>query len=175
MYPRNLPYGDLVSDGGLILYQPIDLSSGTPTVVDWGISPNAKRITTQLNGVSTNGASLPQLQLGDSSGFETAGYSGAAGALTSSAQVVAAMSSGFLLAGAGAAAHVRHGLVVLTLMDPSNNTWAISGSLGDSGSAQVFMTGGTKSLSDGLTQLRLTTVNGTDTFDAGSVNIMVEE
>jgi hypothetical protein len=33
---------------------------------------------------------------------------------------------------------------------------------------------GTKTLSDTLTQIRITTVNGTDTFDAGSVNIIYE-
>jgi hypothetical protein len=35
-------------------------------------------------------------------------------------------------------------------------------------------TGGAKSTSDTLTQVRITTVNGTDTFDAGSVNILYE-
>jgi hypothetical protein len=34
--------------------------------------------------------------------------------------------------------------------------------------------GGSKSLSAALDRVRLTTVNGTDTFDAGSVNIMYE-
>jgi hypothetical protein len=38
----------------------------------------------------------------------------------------------------------------------------------------MHMGGGNKTLSDALTQLRITTVNGTDTFDAGSVNIMYE-
>jgi hypothetical protein len=34
--------------------------------------------------------------------------------------------------------------------------------------------GGLKSLSGVLDRIRITTVNGTDTFDAGSINIMYE-
>jgi hypothetical protein len=33
---------------------------------------------------------------------------------------------------------------------------------------------GTKTLSDTLDRVRITTVNGTDTFDAGTINIMYE-
>jgi hypothetical protein len=34
--------------------------------------------------------------------------------------------------------------------------------------------GARKTLSDTLTQVRITTVNGTDTFDAGSINLLLE-
>jgi len=40
--------------------------------------------------------------------------------------------------------------------------------------AQTLSIAGTKTLSATLDRIRLTTVNGTDTFDAGSVNIMYE-
>jgi hypothetical protein len=38
----------------------------------------------------------------------------------------------------------------------------------------VYVGGGNISLSGVLDRVRLTTVNGTDTFDAGSVNILYE-
>ncbi len=41
-------------------------------------------------------------------------------------------------------------------------------------SANVASLGGSKTLSDTLTQVRITTVNGTDTFDAGTINILYE-
>jgi hypothetical protein len=50
------------------------------------------------------------------------------------------------------------------------------GSLGGTGTAAgfIYSTAGAKSLSGTLDRVRLTTVNGTDTFDAGSVNILYE-
>jgi hypothetical protein len=38
----------------------------------------------------------------------------------------------------------------------------------------AFFGGGNKTLSDTLDRVRITTVNGTDTFDAGSINILYE-
>jgi hypothetical protein len=38
----------------------------------------------------------------------------------------------------------------------------------------VVSSGGTVSLAGILNMLRITTVNGTDTFDAGSINILYE-
>jgi hypothetical protein len=40
--------------------------------------------------------------------------------------------------------------------------------------AMPFSSSGTKSLSATLDRIRITTVNGTDTFDAGSINILYE-
>jgi hypothetical protein len=37
-----------------------------------------------------------------------------------------------------------------------------------------FLVSGSKVLSDTLTQVRITTANGTDAFDAGSINIIFE-
>jgi hypothetical protein len=56
-------------------------TSGTITVVgvDFLSIPSwAKRVTVMLSGVSTSGTSIVQIQLGDSGGIETSGYSGTA-------------------------------------------------------------------------------------------------
>lgn len=42
------------------------------------------------------------------------------------------------------------------------------------GTAVASTSGGTISLAGALDNVRLTTVNGTDTFDAGSINILYE-
>jgi hypothetical protein len=126
------------------------------------------------SGVSTSGTSNWLVQLGDSGGIENTGYLGAGtflGATVSGTNYTAGF--GFPIAGAG---HILHGSVVLTLLSSSTNSWTCMGSLGGTGTAAgfIYSTAGAKSLSGTLDRVRLTTVNGTDTFDAGSVNILYE-
>jgi hypothetical protein len=67
------------------------------------------------------------------------------------------------------------GSVTITLVNQATNTWAYSASTAiNAGGATVFTSGGAVSLSGTLNQVRITTVNGTDTFDAGTINIMWE-
>jgi hypothetical protein len=83
------------------------------------------------------------------------------------------MSTGFLLNQSGQGAGcVFQGLVTITLL--TSNTWVASGYLGESDAARGWTTGGYVSLAAALTAVRITTVNGTDTFDAGSINILYE-
>jgi hypothetical protein len=70
------------------------------------------------------------------------------------------------------ASMTRYGAFVITNI--SSNTWVAQGCVGETSQARVTIVGGAKSLSDTLDRIRLTTANGTDTFDAGSVNIMYE-
>lgn len=139
------------------------------------IPAGVKKITVSLNGVSVSGTSIMQVQLGDAGGVETTGYlgmvSGGNGAATA-----ANLSAGFLLTGSGVAAGVIHGTLHLTLVDPATNLWSAIGSFGNSDTAvgPVALVAGSKALSAVLTQVRLTTVNGTDTFDLGNVNVTWE-
>ena len=48
------------------------------------------------------------------------------------------------------------------------------GVAGTAGVARCVATNGSKTTSGALDRVRITTVNGTDTFDAGSINIMYE-
>jgi hypothetical protein len=145
------------------------------TSIDFTAIPStATKITVSFVGVSVSGTSNLLLQIGDAGGIETSGYLGAsAGGVNGVAAGVANFTAGFGINSA-AAANVLHGAIVLTLVDSSSNTWAAHGTLGLSSAAAFFTTAGSKSLSAALTQVRLTTVNGTDTFDAGSVNILYE-
>jgi hypothetical protein len=156
------------------------LTSGTATAVsgtsvDFTSIPSwVKRITLSFSGVSTSGTSNPLIQIGDSGGVEATGYLGAGTAGGNAASpTVTNYTTGFGLPGSSAS-NVLHGAVVLTLIDASAFTWAASGTLSLSNAATYFMTSGSKSLSAALDRIRLTTVGGTDTFDAGTVNVLYE-
>ena len=125
-----------------------------------------------FKGVSTSGASIPQIQIGSGS-FVTTGYLGAGFiALNLFSPAIAQNSTGFLTAGDSDAAYTRHGSLVL--INITGNTWVINGTLGQSDALRLHMCGGSLALSGVLDRVRITTVNGTDTFDAGSINILYE-
>jgi len=64
---------------------------------------------------------------------------------------------------------------VLSLNNFTGNVWTYSGTGGRTGNVCAYYVSAIPlTLSGTLTQIRLTTVNGTDTFDAGSVNILYE-
>ncbi len=148
-------------------------ASTSGTRIDFtGIPSWVKRVTVMFNGVSTNGTSNKQIQLGDSGGFETTGYLGASVQLTDAASVNAAtITTGFGIR-SPLAADTINGAVVITNL--TSNTWVAQGALTDSSRGAGYLVGGAKALSDVLTQVRITTVNGTDAFDAGSINILYE-
>jgi hypothetical protein len=131
-----------------------------------------KRITVQLVGVSTSGTSNLLVQIGDSGGIEDTSYvSGAWQGGTGDTS--ATSTAGMIATAAVTAAGTMTGAVTLTLEDSSDNTWVATGALIRSDGAGQ-LSAGSKALSATLDKVRLTTVNGTDTFDAGSVNILYE-
>jgi hypothetical protein len=147
------------------------------TSVDFtGIPSWVKRITVMFSGVSTSGTSPQLIQLGDSGGVETTGYLGAASTSSGTGTNNANFTTGIVLTGLAApsAAFIFHGSVTITALDLANNLWACAGVLGYSSSAATTQIGGTKTLSATLDRVRITTVNGTDTFDAGTINILYE-
>ena len=133
-----------------------------------------KRITVMFSGVSTNGSSNWLVQLGTASGVENTGYLGV-GTFLGATVAGSNYTAGFGLQVSGST-HVMQGQIILSLLSSSTNTWTCLGSLGGSGggAGYIYSTCGAKSLAATLDRVRLTTVNGTDAFDAGSVNIMYE-
>jgi hypothetical protein len=128
-----------------------------------------KRITVMFNGVSTSGTSTPLIQIGSGS-VTTSGYTGASSVLAAgvtSTNYTTGIASGF-----GAAASIIQGGVILSLV--GSNTWTAFGVLSRSDTAATATTGGNVTLSGALDRIRITTVNGTDTFDAGTINILYE-
>jgi hypothetical protein len=146
-------------------------ASTSGTSIDFtGIPAWVERITVMFNGVSTNGSSTIRLQLGDAGGIETTGYAGTCTQIGSTVST-AYSTSGFDSTGDTSSTQTRNGQFMFALL--GSNTWSLIGAYNIS-SAFQYLFCGTKTLSDTLTQVRITTVNGTDTFDAGSVNIIYE-
>lgn len=144
------------------------VASTSGTSIDFtGIPSWVKRVTVMFDAVSTSGTSNPLIQLGDSGGIEITGYSGVS---TSQGGGVTSYLTGFGISNGSGALNLS-GTIVLTLI--SSNTWIANGFI-SAPTANSFLTGGTKSLSATLDRIRITTVNGTDTFDAGSINILFE-
>jgi len=145
--------------------------SASGTSIDFTSIPSwVRRITIMLAGISTNSTSLVQAQLGTSSGIEITGYLSTAQNASASAN----STTGYLLTQATAASSSLTGNAVLCKV--SGDTWIINGDVAQAPtvSASVSSLGGSKTLSGTLTQVRITTVNGTDTFDAGTVNLFYE-
>ena len=169
----NSPTINTPTMGGTVITSGTAVASTSGTSIDFtGIPSWVKRITVMLSGVSTNGTSNYIIQLGDSGGIETTGYVGASSISGNTVAGQAAnYSSGFLF-NASSAAFVGQGMFVFTLL--GSNIWVGQGLLGSSVAPNTIQSAGTKTLSDTLTQVRITTVNGTDTFDAGTINILYE-
>ena len=156
--------------GGITSGTAVASTSGTS--IDFtGIPSWAKRVTVMFNGVSTNGTSKLRVQLGSGS-VETSGYLGSSSAIASASANSATFSSGFDLNDSEAAIALRRGIFTCTLL--GSNLWVLSGTLSVQDTGYTSLTNGTKTTSSTLDRVRITTVNGTDTFDAGSINILYE-
>jgi hypothetical protein len=157
------------------------LTSGTAvattsgTSIDFtGIPSWVKKITVSFSGVSTNGTSLPMILLGDAGGVETTTYTAAATTMSTAGNASFSTSAGFVLAGGWAASSVLSGACTLSLLDAATNLWVLSCTGTFSDTTANALAAGSKALSATLDRVRLTTVGGVNTFDAGSVNILYE-
>lgn len=151
------------------------VASTSGTTIDFTSIPSwVKRVSFVLNGVSLSGTALIRFRLGTSGGFVTSGYTGA-GCVIVTSVATGAYSAGFdVYAGSPAAANTVSGTLTLALLDSSANTWSASGIFSATNTAWVHVVGGSISLAGALTQVRATSSNGTDTFDAGTINVTWE-
>ena len=155
-------------DGKMVLGTAVNSTSGTS--IDFTDIPSwAKKITVMFNGVSTNGTSGLMVQLGDSGGIETSGYVGAVWSGAGAGQD----SIGFVIQNNMIALQTQQGSVRINLFGGS--IYVEDGNVGPNLLANaIAVSCGSKSLSSTLDRVRITTLNGTDTFDAGQINIMYE-
>lgn len=132
-----------------------------------GIPSWVKRITVMFSGVSTSGTSNILVQLGYSGGIESSGYNSGA----NNGGTGATSSAGFLFTQSTVAASTHYGSMIISTL--GSNIWVMQ-SVEALGSGSVVFSAGGKTTTGTLDRLRITTVNGTDTFDAGTINIMYE-
>ena len=150
-------------------------ASTSGTSIDFTSIPSGvRRIVINFVGVSTSGTSNLMIQIGDSGGIETTGYLGAVTTVASATPSSANITQGFGVTNAIAAASILHGSLTLTLENQSAFTWCASGVTALSNAATTHFAAGSKSLSAELDRVRITTVGGADTFDAGAINIAYE-
>ena len=164
-----------INDGSVLgITSGTAVASTSGTAIDFTSIPSwVKRITVMFNGVSTNGTSIVQIQLGDAGGIEATGYVGYGVRLGSSGSLYQAWSTGAAITNLVEAANLFSGSFTIQLL--SSNLWVITGVGGVTNDTNRGLTMyGTKTLSDTLTQIRITTVGGTNTFDDGSINILYE-
>jgi hypothetical protein len=149
------------------------VASTSGTSIDFTSIPSwVKRITVMMNGVSTSGTSNPLLQLGTSGGVTSTGYvSTGTNQVNNASPNSASSTAGFLFGEISLAAALLSGIYVIT--NVSGNIW-IGSFCGRYGTTQTCVGGGSVTLGATLDRVRITTVNGTDTFDAGSINILYE-
>ena len=154
----------------IMTFTPISV---TGTSVDFtGLPSWAKEITLMLDGVSTSGTSSVLIQLGTSEGIQNTGYTGAS-SVTSNAVNTAQFSAGFIInMSTEAATGVRRGFI--TFVNFNGNIWVGFGVFARSDTALTSTVAGSVTLSAVLDRVRLTTVNGTDTFDLGSIGLLVK-
>ena len=147
------------------------VASTSGTAIDFtGIPSWVKRITVMFNGVSTNGSSLVQVQAGAGS-VTTSGYVSSVTSTTATPVNSGNITSGFVVIGQGTASATISGQLVVT--NVTGNVWC-AGLAAIAAGTVALCGGGNVTLSGTLDRLRITTVNGTDTFDAGSINILYE-
>ena len=158
-----LPASSLITSGTAVA-----TTSGT-SVTFTGIPAWVKKITVMFQAVSTSGTSPLLIRIGNGSIINTGYVSAFWTANITNGQ----STTSFQVTGGAAAASSFVGNIVINNI--SGNSWVSSGVLGDSSaSSNTSISGGSISLGGTLDRLAITTVNGTDTFDAGSINILYE-
>jgi hypothetical protein len=153
--------------GGAITSGTSQASTSGTAITFTGIPSWVKRVSLILGNVSTSGTSNLLVKLGTSGGIVSTGY--VSRAALSGVSVNSTV--GFIITYSVSASDISKGIITFDLLD-STNLWIGAGIL--DGNANVQSSAGSVTLASALTQLQLTTVNGTDTFDAGSINILYE-
>ncbi len=160
-------------DGKMVLATAVNTTSGT--AIDFTSIPSwVKKIKIMFKTVSTNGTAPLLIQLGDSGGLEVTGYeSSAFGGANGNVVTAASYNTGIVCQAFGLAVFSISG--VLEIVKFSGNIWVSQGNVSQFGTIPAgSSSAGFKELSGTLDRIRITTVNGTDTFDAGQINILYE-
>jgi hypothetical protein len=144
------------------------VASTSGTSIDFTSIPNwVKRITVMFNEVSTNGTSNLILRIGVDS-IVSSGYNGT----VTEASTSNYFSTSFQLRNTTSASLNYSGVISLYLL--GSNIYVANGIIGNSATNATAQIAGAITLGGALDRVRITTVGGTDTFDAGSINIMYE-
>jgi hypothetical protein len=168
--------GSNANSGGTLITSGTVIASTSGTSIDFtGIPSWVKRITVMFQNLSAAGVNSRLLiQIGDSGGIENTGYNSTSAYSTGSAGTSNSETTGYVLDnGGGQPALFVTGTAVITLLDASTNLW-VATHMAELTVGYTMFGGGRKTLSGTLDRVRITSVNGTNTFDSGSINILYE-
>jgi len=145
-------------------------TSGNSVAVT-GLPAGIRNIAVFLQDVSSNGTNEWALQVSTGTTFATSGYK----AVSWDGDNADGRTTGLMLTYGVSAAETRDGVIRMSLADVANNTW-VSGGLLNQGSSSSLMNGnsGTISLSGAIDGVRIICIGGSNTFDAGSINVMYQ-
>ena len=131
--------------------------TATGTAVTFtGIPSSARRITLMFSNINTNGTSIPIVQIGTAGGFITTGYLGSGTSYSgSNIGTASSFTTGFGIAGG---------------VGPDSIAYA--GAFSDATYSST--SGGSVDAGASVDSIKITTVNGTDSFDSGTVNILYD-
>jgi len=158
----------VVAAGGLTVGGVVATTSGTDISLGSSLS-NVARMTISYETQSL-ASGTPKLQIGDSGGFHTSGYTGIGFRFLATSVEEIDDTAGFLLSNATAGSACS-GIAFITLQDSTNFKYSFhtvnSMTAGDDRS---FIAGGSVTLDTEMTQIRLSG----GTWDLGSANIIIE-
>ena len=131
-----------------------------------------KKITVLINGPTSAGSSGFMVQVGSGSTTNT-GYVMQGCVINGSVAGSANNTSGFMLANGGIGSTAFYGILTLFLMNSATNIW-LATSIVNRTTTGAGYSSGVITLSGVLDRVIFATINGTDTFTAGSINILYE-
>ena len=149
------------------------VASTSGTSIDFSSIPSwVKRITVMFSAVSTNGSASLRVQIGTGGTATTSGYVSISMNIQTAGNSVLTSTAGFDIF-MNVASYSSSGAI--RIQNITGNTWVAEGALGNTTTTNVLSpVAGTVTLGGVLNFLRFTTTNGTDAFDAGTVNILYE-
>jgi hypothetical protein len=162
--------GNIPAPQTVILNSATKIATTSGVAVDFtGIPSWVKRVTVMFSDVSTSGTSNILIQLQTSAGFVSSGYRSSSVRFNGGALSESDASDGFLISINDAAGDL-YGTYTLATLD--GTAWSGAGS--STYNVGLITFGGGVVLASALVGIRITTVNGTDTFDTGAINILYE-
>lgn len=154
----------------IVTAAPIATTSGTSIDLSTAIPSWAKRVTLSFNGVSTSGSSGIRIQVGSGS-YATSGYNSSSNGVNQSSGTSGQNDTSGFAVFHNLASNAVYGS--MTIIQDSANTVSQSHS-GVANVGTAILGGGAVSLAGVMDRVRISTTNGTDTFDSGSVSIFWE-
>ena len=157
--------------GGSIITSGTAVASTSGTSIDFtGIPSWVKRITINFNGVINTAVNI-LVQIGNATP-QTTGYLSTGSLVSTSSVSSANYTTGFPINTSNAIYDINGSMIISLL---NGNTWSCQGICSSSNVVATWFSSGSTTISAGaLQRVRITTLGGTGTFSAGSINILYE-